>query len=129
MNTIKEGVRVKVITNTSDHNYVIGRSYIVGRYHNGMWRLCELKNPGVPCGNNCYPVDLKIVMLSADGLIKISKELEGKILVIESKITFMTKHNKKELDEKEFKSYGILEFMSNGEKTDKDKLDFLISMI
>lgn len=121
---IKEKTKVKVVSNTSGHNYRLGEVYITIRINNGMWILGNLKTPNVACGNNCYPNDLKVVYDNKNELLKTAVNLENDLQIIKEKIEFMTIHKLKEFDEKTFKSHKALEFMKDEKRSDKEKLEF-----
>jgi len=123
------GNKVQIISNTSGHNYMVGETYIIISMHSNMIQLANTNNPTIVCGNSCYPNDLKIVSNKKENLIKKSKKLETKLNLLNSKIEFLIRHKMDKLDEKMFKSYGILEFVNNPEKTEIEKLEFLKSVI
>jgi len=128
---IKIGDKVKVLSNSSGHNYVIGNTYVTLRYNagNNMWTLANVRTPKTACGNGCYTNELKQIVDSKEELLKTSKELEKRLSTIKDKINFMSKHKIKEFDQKEFLSHRALEFMKDDKKTDEEKLEFFKNLI
>jgi len=126
---IKIGNKVKVIANTSGHNYVIGDIYIAYSFNNNMWVLSDLKSPKTPWGNNCYTSDIELSMTSKEDILQSSQELEIRLSEIKDKIKFMSTHKFEDFDQKIFKSYRALEFMKDDKKSDQEKIEFFKSLI
>ena len=125
---VKVGDKVKVIKNTSSHNYRVGNTYTIS-YIGENKTSVRLKSAEGKEGNWCKYSDMEIITVSKDFLEKSLKEAQKTVKELAEKIEWMNDTKSVEFNSEQFKMYKALTVVEKPGLTKIEKAKLLVELI
>jgi hypothetical protein len=134
---IKIGTKVKVVGNKCSHTYEIGKTYEVYTKQAGTSdsHTCILKNSEDRTGNNIYLSDLEITSMTKteieENIVSLENnkiKIDQEISLEKSKISYLEETGLTEINEDEFKVYGVLKTLKQ-DLTDIERAKIIAQLI
>lgn len=132
VNEIKKGDRVIPFKlNVGDHNYELGKEYIVTDINGKDRDSFKAKDPETGrVGNNLYAREVYFGTANTkEGLEEEKEKLECELDEIKTKLKFMEEHGLDEFDEEEYKVYKTLDVIEDDNKSRKEKAKEISKLI
>lgn len=133
---MKLGDTVKVVRNTNNHNYIIGRKYTIaapygnGQPQNGIiyWLLRDLEM-GIIGQNYVCEGDLILYSLNKKEITDRIKEMEMEIHKNRKMLEFLEVEKKTEVNATEFFAWYIVQIMESDDPKKKERISKLLNSV
>ena len=120
----KVGDRIKVVANSCNHNYQIGRIYIVS-YVNAMARSLTASDLNGRLGNNLIYADIELVLPNRADIESEIRSLTEQVRELEAKLDYLDENDLDECEENDFRAYRVLTLIEDQNMDKKEKLSII----